>query len=72
MGNCRRKHLSRGNGGFIERRALLVAAKELFVVFAGDGHFHDIHPDGKGGLGAGFLVAEGFAAVKANPDAAGN
>lgn len=33
---------------------------------------HEVHPDGEGGTGAGFLVAEGFVVVVADPDAAGD
>ena len=51
---------------------MLVVTEELFVILAGDGYFHNIHPDGESGLGAGFLVAERLTAVKTDPDAAGD
>src|SRR5579863_5707188 len=55
-----------------EEVRVLVVGEEVLVVFAGDGGFHEVHPDGERGFGAGLFFAERLAAVIAHPDAAGD
>ena len=41
-------------------------------IFAGEGGFHEIHPQGQRGAGAGFFIAQGLLFVVAHPDATGD
>ena len=68
----RRLRLARGVRRCLWRCIVSLIPQKLLVVLAGDGGAHEVHPDGQGGAGAGFLFAQRLAAVVAHPDAAGN
>ena len=56
----------------LEHLAVLSIVWELLVGLAGNGYLHEGHPDGESGTRAGFLFAQRFTAVEANPDSASN
>src|SRR5262249_15324469 len=67
----------RRNGGAFERRTFLQALfqrKKGFVLVQGigDNFAHEVHPDGKRGVAAGFVLTQVLLFVKAHPHAAGH